>query len=72
MVAEVSKFAGIEAAKIAGEDPEMDRVAALLMQFVRAEAAKHNDSGTFPAASLCSACAGSAVLRTARSFPQIR
>ena len=47
MVAEVYKYAGLEAAKIAGQSPEMDRVANELARLVRSEAAKHRRSGDF-------------------------
>lgn len=47
MVAEVYAGTGLEAARIAGEHPEMDRVAGRLRQLVKAEAARHRDSGAF-------------------------
>lgn len=49
MVAEVYPIAGILAARIAGEDPEMDRVARTLQGLVKSEAAKHRLSGQFGA-----------------------
>lgn len=45
MVAEVYANVGIDAARIAGEDPEMDRVANLVASLVKAEARGHRASG---------------------------
>ena len=45
MVAEVYANAGIDAARIAGEDPEMDRVANKLAALIKAEARGHRASG---------------------------
>lgn len=45
MVAEVYASAGIDAARIAGEDAEMDRVAGKLAVLVKAEARGHRSSG---------------------------
>lgn len=52
MVAEVYPTAGIDAARIAGEDPEMDRVANLLKGLIATEARGHRASGHVFAESL--------------------
>lgn len=46
-MAEIFKSAGVEAARIAGLDPEMDRAAARAEAAIRAEAARHVDTGDF-------------------------
>ena len=46
-MADVFPNAGISAAQMAGESAEMDIVAEKLAALARAEAMKHNDSGTF-------------------------
>lgn len=46
-MATVNVTAGIEAAKLAGESAEMDVVADELAARAKAEAAKHDDHGTF-------------------------
>lgn len=45
MVAEVYANAGIDAARVAGEDPEMDRVASLLARLIKVQARGHRASG---------------------------
>jgi hypothetical protein len=52
MVAEVYADVGIDAARIGGEDPEMDRVANKLAALVKAEARGHRASGRVFAASV--------------------
>lgn len=47
MVAEVYANVGITAAKIAGEDPEIDRVANRLKVLAKSEAARNRKSGEF-------------------------
>lgn len=48
-MAQVYKNAGTLAARIAGEDPEMDRVAAATASKARALAAAHKNTGKFAA-----------------------
>lgn len=46
-MARVNKNAALLAARIAGEMPEMDAAATRVASAVRAEAAKHRDTGAF-------------------------
>jgi len=46
-MAQVFKGAGTEAARVAGNDPEMDRVADRMADLIRATAAPHRDTGAF-------------------------